>query len=764
MKIVFASLLALSIYASTAQAALTPSHLWSESWGGSNTDQPNAVAVDAAGNIYVAGQFTETSNFGGSDLVSAGILEFDIFVAKYNSAGVHQWSYRYGSTTSDAALGIAVDPNGNVYVCGEFRGTVNFGGVADLVSNGVDDIFLVKFNTNGNWLWQRSAGGANADAAYSVAASSSAVVITGYFTGTINFGGTDLISAGSQDCFVARYTNLGTHVFSKGFGGTSSDQAHAVVLDSGGNAIITGYFANTINFGGSNLVSAGGVDIFLAKFNSTGTHVWSSRFGSTSTEQGEGLAVDASNNVILTGLFSGTINFGGANLVPVSQDAFLAKFNSSAVHQWSQRMGGTGLDRGDNLAVDSDGNILLGGNFTSTANFGGNNLVSAGGTDIALARYNSSGVHQWSDSYGGSGNDAPGGIAADATGAAVFTGMFIGGVNFGGTTLQVHGFGTAADMVLAKYGVDPSEPIISSVVDLPNDQGRSVKVTFSYSGEDDPRAAFNVTHYEAYRRSDPAPAQVTGASRRQLLDSGWTEVGTVDAHGTKTYSIDVPTIGDSTQALGQYYSVFKIRAATTSNYIFHDSPPDSGYSADNLAPGIPGSFVFSAGQLTWKESTADDFDYFTVYGANTTSFGSATLVNYTTNVAMNVSGSPHVYYFVTATDFSGNEGKPAIVNSLSGVGGTPASYVLSVSNYPNPFNPRTTVKYTVPSRGHVRIDVYDASGAHVRTLFNGERNAGAYATDWDGLAENRSAVGSGIYFARITHHGATQTKKMALLK
>jgi len=98
------------------------------------------------------------------------------------------------------------------------------------------------------------------------------------------------------------------------------------------------------------------------------------------------------------------------------------------------------------------------------------------------------------------------------------------------------------------------------------------------------------------------------------------------------------------------------------------------------------------------------------------------------------------------------------------VGGTPASYVLSVSNYPNPFNPRTTVKYTVPLRGMVDINVYDASGAHVATLFHGERNAGAYSVDWDGHANGDVSAASGIYFARISLNGETRTKKMVLLK
>jgi flagellar hook assembly protein FlgD len=132
---------------------------------------------------------------------------------------------------------------------------------------------------------------------------------------------------------------------------------------------------------------------------------------------------------------------------------------------------------------------------------------------------------------------------------------------------------------------------------------------------------------------------------------------------------------------------------------------------------------------------------------------------------MDVTASPYVFYFVAATDFSGNEGRPAKVNTLSGVGGTPTSYVLSVSNHPNPFNPRTTVSYTVPSRGPVTIAIYDARGARVATLVdNEERDAGAYRTEWNGQTDTGATVSSGVYFARIEQNGATRTRKMVLLK
>jgi len=141
------------------------------------------------------------------------------------------------------------------------------------------------------------------------------------------------------------------------------------------------------------------------------------------------------------------------------------------------------------------------------------------------------------------------------------------------------------------------------------------------------------------------------------------------------------------------------------------------------------------------------------------------VVDYSVAPSMDVTGSPYAYYFVTATDFSGNEGKPAKVNTLSGVGGTPSRYVLSVSNYPNPFNPRTTVSYTVPSRGEVSIAVYDARGAHVATLLDhADRPAGAYIIEWDGRADSGATASSGIYFARIEHASGVRSKKMVLLK
>ena len=593
------------------------------------------------------------------------------------------------------------------------------------------------------------------------------VFVAGWFNLTTNFGGGNMVSAGSFDVVLAKYNAAGVHQWSQRYGGTGLENGVGIALDASGNIVVTGYFSGTANLGGAGLVSAGQYDIFVAKYDGVGVHQWSQRFGSFNFDAGYSVAVDASSNVLLTGYFFGTVNFGGANLVSAGgNDIFLAKYSSLGVHQWSKRYGALSADGGTSIAVNASSEVFLAGIFVGTADFGGGNLVSAGGQDIVVAKYAPDGAHQWSRRFGGITFDTANAIAVDVSGNAFATGYFENTVNFGTGNLVSAG---QQDAFLVKLMRETAEPIISSITDIGNDQGRQVKITFDRSAHDNPVSATPVILYEAYRRNDAPPAYVTtrelaGISSRQLLDQGWTEVGTVHGHGKSEYSIDVPTIGDSTIAQGPYNSTFFIRGATASSFTYFDSPLDSGYSVDNLAPGVPENLVYETGDLAWDESSAADFDFFTVYGSNTDAFGSAVVVNYSVTPSMDVTGSPYAYYFVTATDFSGNEGKPAKVNTLTGTGGTPSKYVLSVSNYPNPFNPRTTVSYTVPSRGTVTVAVYDTRGAHVATLFAGDRPAGAYIIEWDGRADTGAAVSSGIYFARITHASGTRSKKMVLLK
>ena len=191
--------------------------------------------------------------------------------------------------------------------------------------------------------------------------------------------------------FLAKYDAAGTHVWSQRFGGTSRDKGVGVATDAGGNVVVTGLFNGTVDFGGGPLTSAGGVDVFLAKYNAAGTHVWSQRFGGTSQDEGVGVATDASRNVV-TGLFRGTVDFGGGLDVPTLTsaglvDVFLAKYDAAGTHVWSQRFGGTSHDEIFGVATDATGNFFVTGPFNGTVDFGGGPLTSAGLDDVFLAKY-----------------------------------------------------------------------------------------------------------------------------------------------------------------------------------------------------------------------------------------------------------------------------------------------------------------------------------------------------------------------------------------
>ena len=751
-----ATFVALSILTLTTTAhALTPGHLWSQRFGATFNDTGRDVLVTPTGDILFFASFGGTVNFGGGNLISAG--SSDVVLAKYSSTGAHLFSVRFGGTLSDQAEALDIDPLGNIYITGTFNGTASFGGAA-LVSAGANDIFLAKYDASGVHQWSQRFGGVASEDVNGLAVDQTGQVsITGYFTAVFSLGGPNLVPLGGSDIFLGSYTSNGVYLWSQKFGGITDDFAFDVVTDSNGRITFTGNFTGPASFGG--VVLNGTSDLILAQYNSAGVHQWSQRFGSASPDVGYALAVGPSNDIYLGGRFDADASFGGATVFNAGGlDILLARYTSAGAHIWSMGLGGLANESAYGVAVDAAGNVVVTGFFEGSVNFGDGNLVSAGGTqDMFVARYTFAGNHAWARRAGSTVGATETGysIDTDASGNVFVTGQFSGTANFGGADLVSGG---TSDIFLVKYDYHSQQPFIKTIADIGNDQGRQLNIRFERSGEDQGGSSTPILTYEVYRREKPAPSLVAGDGA--VRADGWTQVGSVAAHRENTYGIVVPTIGDSTVALGQYYSAFFVRAATSNPGVFFDSPPDSSYSLDNLSPGIPLNLIYSAGDLEWDESAAADFDYFTVYGSNTDSFGSAVLVNYTVAPTMDVTASPYVFYFVTATDFSGNEGKHARVNTLSGTGGTPKSYVLSVSNYPNPFNPRTTVSYTVPSRGAVRVAIYDLRGAYVATLFEGERPAGAFSIDWNPGA----TVSSGIYFARIEQNGATRSKKMVLLK
>ena len=240
-------------------------------FGGTNNNQGESIAVDSSGNIYITGYFYETVDFGGGNVTSAGSA--DIFVLKLNSSGTFQWVNTYGGSAFDVGMDITVDSSGNSYITGYFEGTVDFGG-GSVTSAGAADIFILKLNSSGTFQWVNIFGGTSTDVGQGIAVDSSGnSYITGSFLETVDFGGGNVTSAGSDDIFVLKLNSSGTFQWVSTFGGTSIDGGEDITVDSSGNSYITGWFRETVDFGGGNVTSAGVADIFVLKLNSSGAGI-----------------------------------------------------------------------------------------------------------------------------------------------------------------------------------------------------------------------------------------------------------------------------------------------------------------------------------------------------------------------------------------------------------------------------------------------------------------------------------------------------------
>jgi hypothetical protein len=175
------------------------------------------------------------------------------------------------------------------------------------------------------------------------------------------------------------------------------------------------------------------------------------RFGSTGSDRGYGVAVDSGGNIVLTGYFAGSVSFGGASPLTSAGplNAFLAKYSPSGGYVWAQALRGTGVNTGEGVAVDGADNVIATGSFHTTTNFGGTLLTSRGRSDIFLAKYSPAGALLWAHGYGNTSDDFGYAVAATGSGNVVGTGYFAGAVTFGGPTLTSAG---SADIYVVKLG------------------------------------------------------------------------------------------------------------------------------------------------------------------------------------------------------------------------------------------------------------------------------------------------------------------------
>jgi hypothetical protein len=392
--------------------------------------------VDAAGNAYLAGNFTGSATLKSTMVSQHGTP--DAFIGKLGRGADWLWNNPLVTTGGLTVHAIALDAARNVHVAGEFSGVATFGTI-ELTATGAADLFVAKLDADGAWLWANKVGAVADDSANALAVNPAGeIFVAGHFGGNASFGTHALIASGNRDLFVAKLDAAGDWLWAQGTGGSSDgDSAKAIVLNPNGDAILTGQFQGTASFGlVSALISAGDTDLFVARISTGGQWLSAQRGGGAGADSGSGLAIDPAGSVYLLGKFAATANYG--SFPPLNEGStprlFVAKLKNDNTPLWYSQ---AGPGNAGGIAVDANGRVYTTGDFTTSTSFVSSTnptltLISSGGSDIFVTRMNSdSGDWEWAEKIGSTGAELCGSVGVDAQGGIVFSGSFQGTVPLG---------------------------------------------------------------------------------------------------------------------------------------------------------------------------------------------------------------------------------------------------------------------------------------------------------------------------------------------
>jgi hypothetical protein len=426
---------------------------WARSIGGEGADAARAVAIGSEGRIAVTGYFSGKASFAGQSfdapLRDAFLLVLD------SASGTERWVRRMGGGGDEIGQAVAFAPNGDLVLTGTFTGTAKFGD-GGRVSRGRTDIFLARYAADGTHKWTKVYGGPVEDMANGIAVTAAdEIVLTGYFGGVLDLGGEQLPGAGHADLFVAKLSGDGDELWTRVYGADGDDLGRAVAVARDGTVVVCGDFHGKLVVGSDALQSAGNADLLLIAFSPAGEPYWARRFGAAFHDFCVGVAVDAAGHIAFTGSFEEQVDFGGGPLTGAGKkEIFLARYSSSGQHLWSRRFGSADDDIGGAVGVDASGHVYLAGWFWEMLSLGGEPLVSAGKNDIALAKFAPNGDPLWSKRFGGADEDFGRALAVSPDGGVVLVGTYRHPVDFGGGSIAYHGEATPAtgDAFAARFG------------------------------------------------------------------------------------------------------------------------------------------------------------------------------------------------------------------------------------------------------------------------------------------------------------------------
>lgn len=364
--------------------------LWVKQFGGDKSDNAAKIICDENDHLYLSGFFSSTAHIGNFEVNASGDYA-DLFIARCDTAGNVLWVKTAGGTGEDHADCLATDGIGNIFLTGNYTGTATFGSTT-ITSNGQDDIFVARYDTAGVFKWVKSAGAANKDQGLGVCASANGnCYVTGNFQNTVYFGTTQLVSSGgSKDLFIACYTPGGTCKWARQATGSGTDRGAQIKMTDKGKIVVGGSFESTITFSGTNLYSGGENDIFIARYDTLGFFETAIKAGGISDDRCFAIVPQKNNRIATGGFFSGSATLG--NFLVSSnggQDALVLKANVSSLYITSISDSSLCKSQSFDVAFIAEGTFLAGnvftvqlsnssGDFTTTTSIGTLNSIYSG--------------------------------------------------------------------------------------------------------------------------------------------------------------------------------------------------------------------------------------------------------------------------------------------------------------------------------------------------------------------------------------------------
>ncbi|MEM9654722.1 MAG: SBBP repeat-containing protein [Actinomycetota bacterium] len=425
---------------------------WAVGIGGGDADTVAAITVDESGNTYTTGSFRGTVDFDpgpGVATLNSG-SSTGLYVTKMDTNSGFLWA-RDIDAASTYSSAIAVDGSGNTYIAGHFKNTVDFDpgpGTTQLTSRGRQDIFILKLDEDGDFIWARSIGNTDVDMSYGITVDEKGnSYTTGRFADKVDFdpgpGVEELKSNGRADVFVVKLAADGRYEWARGMGGLSDSWGRDIAVDESGSTYTTGSFLGTADFDPGNrsteLTSNGLYDGFIVKLDPDGDFAWAHQIGANAYDHAHAVAVDEEGGVYTTGSFGATVDFDpGAGVEELStggaSNTFLLKLDTEGDFTWVRSVTGAHHNGGHTLAVDQSGGVYTAGYFSGTVDITTGpttaQLASNGDRDAFVAKLDHDGQIMWARSMGGTGHDTGEGVAVTKDGHTYLTGVFRGTADF----------------------------------------------------------------------------------------------------------------------------------------------------------------------------------------------------------------------------------------------------------------------------------------------------------------------------------------------